>query len=237
MKMRSSTLEKDTNRDVVRCYLKEIGAIPMLTLEEEAYASVEILVLANLRLVVYAVSTFFKSRIESWNVPLLDLVQEGNIGLMKAAERFDPSIGKFSTYAMWHIRKCIDRALWDKERTIRVPEHIRLNAYSYGDEESRIELEQTEVLSFDDHVAESDSKFLEFLTAGEVPDPMENEELKVKVAEVLSTLNKEERKVIRMKYGIDNVPMKSLKKYENIERRAMTKLRCPTLSRKLRPFI
>ena len=124
-------LTKDVNiNDPVRMYLKEIGKIPLLTMEEEMKYSVaaaagdenakRILAESNLRLVV-SIAKRYVGR----GLLFLDLIQEGNIGLMKAVEKFDYDKGfKFSTYATWWIRQAITRALADQARTIRVPVHM-----------------------------------------------------------------------------------------------------------------
>ncbi len=124
-------LTKDLNiNDPVRMYLKEIGQIKLLTLEEELELAdrieqgdedaKNILAEANLRLVV-SIAKRYVGR----GMLFLDLIQEGNIGLMKAVEKFDVSKGyKFSTYATWWIRQAITRAIADQARTIRVPVHM-----------------------------------------------------------------------------------------------------------------
>ena len=124
-------LTKDVNiNDPVRMYLKEIGRISLLTAEEEMELSVRvangeedarnILAESNLRLVV-SIAKRYVGR----GLLFLDLIQEGNIGLMKAVEKFDFGKGyKFSTYATWWIRQAITRALADQARTIRVPVHM-----------------------------------------------------------------------------------------------------------------
>jgi len=116
--------------DPVRMYLKEIGKISLLSLNEELDLSKKaalgdeqakhILAEANLRLVV-SIAKRYVGR----NLSFLDLIQEGNIGLMKAVEKFDASKGfKFSTYATWWIRQAITRAIADQAKTIRVPVHM-----------------------------------------------------------------------------------------------------------------
>ena len=116
--------------DPVRVYLKEIGRVPLLSTEEEQVLAMRIadddpdakkrLAEANLRLVV-SIAKRYVGR----NLSFLDLIQEGNIGLMKAVEKFDASKGyKFSTYATWWIRQAITRAIGDKGRTIRIPIHM-----------------------------------------------------------------------------------------------------------------
>ncbi len=116
--------------DPVRMYLKEIGKIPLLTPEREAYLAERIsqgdkqakdeLIEANLRLVVS-----IAKRHVGKGMYFLDLIQEGNLGLIKAVEKFDHSKGyKFSTYATWWIRQAITRAIADQARTIRIPVHM-----------------------------------------------------------------------------------------------------------------
>ena len=124
-------ITKDMNiNDPVRMYLKEIGRISLLSTEEEMELSIRVangdeeaaalLAESNLRLVV-SIAKRYVGR----GLLFLDLIQEGNIGLMKAVEKFDYDKGyKFSTYATWWIRQAITRALADQARTIRVPVHM-----------------------------------------------------------------------------------------------------------------
>jgi RNA polymerase primary sigma factor len=124
-------LPADTRGDTpLRIYLREIGPVPLITREEEVTlakrikkgdkAAREQMIKANLRLVVKIASEF-----DGHGLPLLDLISEGNIGLMKAAERFDPGFGaKLSTYAMWWIKQSIRRALANQARLIRLPVHV-----------------------------------------------------------------------------------------------------------------
>jgi len=126
-----NTLTKDlTINDPVRMYLKEIGQIKLLTMDEELELAdrilnddeeaKRILAEANLRLVV-SIAKRYVGR----GMLFLDLIQEGNIGLMKAVDKFDVTKGyKFSTYATWWIRQAITRAIADQARTIRVPVHM-----------------------------------------------------------------------------------------------------------------
>ncbi len=116
--------------DPVRMYLKEIGRVPLLTADEEVSLALKIqqgdqeakqrLAEANLRLVV-SIAKRYVGR----GMQFLDLIQEGNMGLMKAVEKFDHRKGfKFSTYATWWIRQAITRAIADQARTIRIPVHM-----------------------------------------------------------------------------------------------------------------
>ena len=110
-------LEGVSTEDPVRMYLKEIGNVPLLSGDEEAKKK---LTEANLRLVV-SIAKKYVGR----GMPFLDLIQEGNMGLMKAVDKFDYTKGyKFSTYATWWIRQAITRGIADTGRTIRVPVHM-----------------------------------------------------------------------------------------------------------------
>ncbi len=116
--------------DSVRLYLREIGKIPLLTPEEEAKLAQRIvkgdkkakdkMVESNMRLVV-SIAKRYGGR----GLDFLDLIQEGNTGLLRAVEKFDPDKGfKFSTYATWWVRQAITRAIADQARTIRIPVHM-----------------------------------------------------------------------------------------------------------------
>ena len=123
-------LEGVSTEDPVRMYLKEIGNVPLLTTEQEVELAKRVeagdeeakkqLTEANLRLVV-SIAKKYVGR----GMPFLDLIQEGNMGLMKAVDKFDYTKGyKFSTYATWWIRQAITRGIADTGRTIRVPVHM-----------------------------------------------------------------------------------------------------------------
>ena len=122
--------QDDTSDDSVRLYLREIGKIPLLTAEEEFDLAQKVvkgskkakdkMVEANMRLVV-SIAKRYSGR----GLDFLDLIQEGNTGLLRAVEKFDPDKGfKFSTYATWWIRQAITRAIADQARTIRIPVHM-----------------------------------------------------------------------------------------------------------------
>ncbi len=125
-----STVEGAASDDPVKVYLKEIGRVPLLSAEEEIELAIRImegdeqakkrLSEANLRLVV-SIAKRYVGR----GMQFLDLIQEGNLGLIKAVEKFDYTKGfKFSTYATWWIRQAITRAIADQARTIRIPVHM-----------------------------------------------------------------------------------------------------------------
>jgi len=116
--------------DVTQLYLNEIGANPLLTAEEEGrltrlvrngdFEARQTMIERNLRLVVNIAKHYLNR-----GIPLLDLVEEGNLGLMHALEKFDPERGfRFSTYATWWIRQNIERAIMNQSRTIRLPVHV-----------------------------------------------------------------------------------------------------------------
>ncbi len=117
-------------QDVTRIYLSEIGKARLLTAEEEisltrasengCLASRQRMIESNLRLVVNVARHYIKR-----GLPLLDLVEEGNIGLIRAVEKFDPDRGcRFSTYATWWIRQSVERAIMNQCRTVRLPIHV-----------------------------------------------------------------------------------------------------------------
>ena len=123
--------------DATQLYLSEIGYSPLLTAEEEVYfarralkgceASRKRMIVSNLRLVVK-----IARRYNNRGLALLDLIEEGNLGLIRAVEKFDPERGfRFSTYATWWIRQTIERAIMNQTRTIRLPIHVvkELNVY------------------------------------------------------------------------------------------------------------
>lgn len=129
--------DKASNIDATQLYLSEIGFSPLLSAEEEIYfsrlalkgdqASRQRMIESNLRLVV-KISRRYNNR----GLPLLDLIEEGNLGLIRAVEKFDPERGfRFSTYATWWIRQTIERAIMNQTRTIRLPIHVvkELNIY------------------------------------------------------------------------------------------------------------
>ncbi|MBA6349975.1 RNA polymerase sigma factor RpoS [Colwellia sp. BRX8-9] len=137
---RSSSKDREdvpSNLDATQLYLSEIGFSPLLSAEEEVYfsrlalkgdePSRKRMIESNLRLVV-KISRRYNNR----GLPLLDLIEEGNLGLIRAVEKFDPERGfRFSTYATWWIRQTIERAIMNQTRTIRLPIHVvkELNIY------------------------------------------------------------------------------------------------------------
>ena len=121
---------REVSTDTLQLFLKDIGKVPLLTAAQEVelakriergdHSAKQAMVEANLRLVVS-----IAKRYRNQGLPFLDLIQEGTIGLVRAAEKFDYRKGfKFSTYATWWIRQAVARALADKARTIRMPVHV-----------------------------------------------------------------------------------------------------------------
>lgn len=134
---RKTTTRRSSDADPTRLYLKEIEVSPLLTAEEEVYYSRlalkgdntarDKMIECNLRLVVKIARRYMNR-----GLALLDLIEEGNLGLIRAVEKFDPERGfRFSTYATWWIRQTIERGLMNQTRTIRLPIHVikELNTY------------------------------------------------------------------------------------------------------------
>jgi RNA polymerase nonessential primary-like sigma factor len=132
--------ETEAHFDATRMYLNEIGFSPLLTAEEEVYYSRlaqkgdesgrRRMIESNLRLVVKIARRYINR-----GLALLDLIEEGNLGLIRAVEKFDPERGfRFSTYATWWIRQTIERAIMNQTRTIRLPIHVvkELNSYLHA---------------------------------------------------------------------------------------------------------
>ncbi|MEE9493550.1 MAG: RNA polymerase sigma factor RpoS [Gammaproteobacteria bacterium] len=126
----SASMSVATQHDATSLYLKEIGYSPLLTAEEEVRygrlvhqgnrSARNKLIVSNLRLVANIAKTY-----RNRGLALLDLIEEGNLGLMHAIEKFDPERGfRFSTYATWWIRQAVERAIMNQSRTVRLPVHI-----------------------------------------------------------------------------------------------------------------
>jgi RNA polymerase primary sigma factor len=163
-------------------YLKEIGQTPLLTIQQENELAARIkkgdkaareqMIKANLRLVVKIARDY-----EGYGVPLLDLISEGNIGLMKGVERFDPSKGaKLSTYSAWWIKQAIKRALANQGKTIRLPVHVVDKLFHIRRAEARLQ-EAFGREATDDEIAEeldtTPEKIRELRTASQRPASLE----------------------------------------------------------------
>ena len=204
--------------DPVKTYLKEIGRVPLLTAGQEmALAKAaragdadarRALSEANLRLVV-SVAKRYAGR----GLPFLDLIQEGNLGLMKAAEKFEPERGfKFSTYATWWIRQSITRAIADQGRTIRIPVHlVEEIAVALDMEPDKVrELLQLsqEPISLETPVGEEEDAHLEdFIQdedAGVPVDEAGRQLLRRELLHVLKSLTPREERVITLRFGLED---------------------------------
>ena len=138
---------RDTSRANLGVYLREISRIPLLTREQETEVGRRVragdatakqrMIEANLRLVVQVARRYLNR-----GLPLPDLIEEGNIGLLRAVEKFDPDRGlRFSTYAVWWIRQAVVRALANQARTIRLPVHVEMLLGRYAREQKRLQQE------------------------------------------------------------------------------------------------
>jgi RNA polymerase primary sigma factor len=289
--------------DPVRMYLREIGRVPLLSAEEEVrlaqrmergrgellkpatirnYRIVEDgeegqrrLTEANLRLVVSVAKKYIGR-----GMSLLDLIQEGNIGLIRAVEKFDYTKGyKFSTYATWWIRQAITRAIADQARTIRIPVHmvetinrlIRISRRLLQDlgreptsEEIAAQMEispekvreiikvSQEPVSLETPIGEEEDShlgdFIEDHTALAPADAASHQLLKEQVEDVLDSLTERERKVLQLRFGLDDGRSRTLEevgkefhvtreRIRQIEAKALRKLRHPSRSRKLKDYL
>ncbi len=271
--------------DPVRMYLKEIGKVPLLTSAEEIKLAKRMergdeeakrrLIEANLRLVV-SIAKKYVGR----GMLFLDLIQEGNLGLIRAVEKFDWRKGyKFSTYATWWIRQAITRALADQARTIRIPVHMvetinklirvsRQLLQELGREPTPEEIGQAlkmptervreiikiaqEPISLETPIGEEEDSHLgDFIEDQDALAPAEAASftmLKEQLEGVLDTLTPRERKVLKLRFGLDDGRPRTLEevgrefgvtreRIRQIEAKALRKLRHPSRSKRLKDFI
>ncbi len=255
------------NEQQLARYLKNI--------ELEAERAEKHLTEANLRLVV----SVAKKHIGR-GMPLLDLLQEGNIGLIRAVEKFDYHRGyKFSTYATWWIRQAITRAIADQARTIRIPVHMvetihkllsvsRQLSQEYGREPTpkeigaEMELPPDKVreiikvsqlpVSLEAPIGEEEDShlgdFIEDQNIVPPPDAASRQLLKEQIGEVLSSLTHRERRVLQLRFGLEDGRSRTLEevgkefnvtreRIRQIEAKALRKLRHPSRSRKLKDYL
>ena len=247
--------------DPVKAYLKEIGRVPLLTMEQELELARAAqagdadarrkLSEANLRLVV-SVAKRYAGR----GLPFLDLIQEGNLGLMKAAEKFEPDRGfRFSTYATWWIRQSITRAIADQGRVIRIPVHLvesinrvkkttgellRKNGREPTAEVRELLQLAQDPISLETPVGEEEDAHLEdFIQDEEAGVPVDEagrELLRRELANVLKSLTPREERVLTLRFGLEDGQARTLEelgKEFNVTRERIRQIEAKAL-RKLR---
>jgi len=278
-------LKHGESLDPIKMYLKEIGKTPLLTFDEEISLAKRYekgdrkaknkLTKANLRLVVSIAKKYLGRRLS-----FLDLIQEGNKGLIRGVEKYDWRRGyKFSTYATWWIRQAITRAIADQSRTIRIPVHMVDHINRFYKTQRRLtqklgrepivkevarEMQMTtneienlmkisqQPRSLSTPVGDDKEATLEQFVADvnqpSLYDKVSRELLKDALNQVLETLSPREKKVLVMRFGLENGKPKTLEevgrefrvtreRIRQIEAKAIRKLKHPTRARKLKDFL
>jgi len=278
-------LKHGESLDPIKMYLKEIGKTPLLTFDQEIQLAKKYekgdnkaknkLIKSNLRLVVSIAKKYLGRRLS-----FLDLIQEGNRGLIRGVEKYDWRRGfKFSTYATWWIRQAITRAIADQSRTIRIPVHMvdHINRYyktqrrltqKLGKEPSVKEIAKEMQMTVDEienlmkisqqpkslstPVGDDKEATLEQFVADQnqpsLYDKVSRELLKDALNKVLETLSPREKKVLVMRFGLEDGKPKTLEevgkefkvtreRIRQIEAKAIRKLKHPTRARKLKDFL
>jgi RNA polymerase primary sigma factor len=228
----------------IKLYLREIGQVKLLTPQEEIELAAKIkkgdkkareqMIKANLRLVVKIARDY-----EGIGLPLLDLISEGNIGLMKAVERFDPSKGgKLSTYGSWWIKQSIKRALANQSKTIRLPVHLvdkiskmRRTAMRLQEELGReptdeelgeelgitasrvaqMRMAAVRPASLDAPIGDEDSNNFSKVVQDDTPyEQLEDKTVTGMLQEMVKTLDQREATILRYRFGLDGGPERTL---------------------------
>ena len=254
--------DSSNTSNAMKMYLKEIEEYPMLSAKEEVELAKAIIdsseeakekfINANYRLVVSIAKRYRKE-----SVDMLDLIQAGNIGLIKAVEKYDYKKGfKFSTYATWWIKQSITRYIDDCENTIRIPVHLhqRINFVKRKKQELANVLQREPSMEELAEVCELevDSSLVEFIPSdahfGDVViHEVEQNNLREKIDEVLTDLSDQEQQVLRMRFGLDDDTPKTLEeigkvfgvtreRIRQIEAKAIRKLRHPSRLKLLKNF-
>jgi RNA polymerase primary sigma factor len=249
-------LKPDMTTDSLQLFLKDIGKVRLLTAQEEVDLARRIergdldakqkMVESNLRLVVSIAKNY-----RNQGLPFLDLIQEGTLGLVRAAEKFDYRKGfKFSTYATWWIRQAIARALADKARTIRIPVHVVEKLNKIGRAERKLVKRSAQApVSLEKPVGdEEESEFGQFIADERAESPYERAaEILTKEAlrEALENLSYRERRVLELRYGLGGEHPRTLdevgrtfnvtrERIRQIENQSLKKLQSLAEAQKLR---
>jgi len=272
--------------DSVKDYLTVAGEAALLTASQEIELAIKIkagdqdaknkLICSNLRLVV----SIAKKYMNTHSLSFLDLIQEGNLGLIKAAERYDYEMGfRFSTYATWWIRQAITRGIADTDRTIRIPVHMSetvrkvMKTAQTMEQEDGLSLdtkqlaqqldmaekavEQTfriaaHTISLETPIGDDGTTSLgDFIEDDDKASPEEcaiDGSLQIEIHKQLQTLSERERRVLEMRFGLNNGQQHTLEqvgrdfgvtreRIRQIEATALRKLRRPNRSRYLKDFV